>query len=158
MSITSTINTNGINNTITTSIFLNGITLLDTLTYSNVTQQILFAAHPASTLSISDFTVLLKLYAAFNNILIAALVSPIQTQTTPFTIVHIVQSDDGVSSLNWFFKLGSTDLFDFTCTYPSGTTAVAARPAAITLSYAQWLNFIYQQPYLQLVVRNAYKI
>lgn len=156
MAITSTITIDASGN-IVGAVSLNGSTLIDTITYTNLNQQVSFVTHLAITLSSSDFITLINFYLAFNAGIIASLISPNQHQFVPFTSVDVVQANDGISQLSFTLTSGSS-LFDYTATYPAGTVNVARRNSAVTLSYAQWLYALYILANYKLFVLNAYKL
>ena len=158
MAITSTTTADTVGGTITSSAYYNGSTLIDTLVYNASAGTVLCTGGIAAiTLSITDYLALLNFYVAFNT-LIQFTYSPSQAQTTPFSSITFQQIDDGTSQLDFRFLPGSIPCFYYTCTYPSGTIAVTARALSTTLSYAQWLFFIYLLAQFKLAVLNDYNI
>jgi hypothetical protein len=158
MAITSTINIDTVGGTIGSSVYLNGTTLIDTLTYTFSSNTISCAGFIASvTLSVTDYLALLSFYVAFNQLIITTFSSS-QFVTTPFSSVTFVQSDDGVSQLKFEFLPGSIPLFYYTCTYPLGNVVIATRELSDTLSYAQWLFFLYLAANFKLSVLADYKL
>ena len=143
MAITSTISIDTVGGTISSSVYLNGSTLVDSLVYTQSTNSIFFSGGiAASTLAIQDYLALINFYFAFNQIIIFTY-NPSQFITKPFSSITFVQADDGSSQLKFEFMPGSIPLFYYTCTYPAGTVAVLIRALSNTLSYAQWLFFLY---------------
>lgn len=160
MAITSTIITHTITGTITGSIYLDGITLIDQLTYTNSPGIVTCVENGEVTVSINDFLQLLKFYIAFNNVIIASIFNPSQSQYTPFTPIVAELGNDGIDQLFLTYQLQSESLpiFEFTCTYPSGDVIVAKRNPEMVLSYAQWLKYMYIVSDFRNFVLNAYNL
>jgi hypothetical protein len=155
MAVTSSISVDTVGGTITTNIYLNGSTLLDTVIYTNSSGNLSFSGSiSAFSVSLADFKTLLNLYIAFNQIIIAVY-SPSQFVTTPFSEIVYVQNDTG-SLLYFEFMPNSIPLFYYTCSYPSGNIAVTTRALAANLSYAQWLFFLYLLANFKLYLSSAY--
>jgi len=157
MAITSTISINTLADTITTNIYQNGSILIDTITYTNSSNNLLFSnSIAAATLSPAEYLVLLNLYINFNQIIIAVY-SPTQNITAPFSSITFIQSDNG-SNLNFEFLPGSIPCFYYSCGYPAGNIAVSARNLSATLSYAQWLFFLYLLTNFKSAFLNDYNL
>jgi hypothetical protein len=158
MAITSTINVDTVGGTIASSVYHNGSSLIDTLTYTLSSNNIMCATNSSAiTLSVQDYLALINFYVAFNT-LIQFTYSPSQAQTTPFSLITFEQLDDGTSQLDFRFLPSNIPCFYYTCTYPSGSVIVAARNLSSTLSYAQWLFFLYLLSNFKLAVLNDYNI
>lgn len=156
MAITSTISIDTVGGTIASSVYLNGSTLLDTITYTASSNSIFFnGSIEAATVSETDFLALLKFYITFNQIIISTY-SPSQFVTIPFSSITFVQYDNGSNTLGFEFMPGSIPLFYYTCTYPNGTVYITTRALSSTLSYAQWLFFLILSANFQSMVINDY--
>lgn len=158
MAITSTIDIDTVGGTLSSSVYYNGSTLIDTLTYTASSNQIFCAGSIAAlTISIQDMLALINFYIAFNALIIFTY-SPSQSVTKPFSSITFQQLDDGSSQLGFHFMPGSIPLFYYTCTYPSGTVLIENRALSNTLSYAQWLFFIYLLANFKLSMLNDYNM
>jgi hypothetical protein len=158
MAITSTTNIDPVSGTISAEVYYNGSTLIDNLTYTASSNQVFCAGSIlAITISVQDFLALINFYVAFNTLIIFTY-SPSQSITTPFSSVTFQQSDDGASQLSFHFLPGSIPLFYYTCTYPSGTVYIENRTLSNTLSYAQWLFFLYLASNFKLAVLYDYNL
>jgi hypothetical protein len=158
MAITSTIIVDTNAGTATTNIQLNGSTLIDNPVYSVSTNQVAFPGSlSAVILSVQDFLTVLTCYVTFNQTIIN-IFGPSQFVTTPFSQIVLVQSDDGSSQLVSEFMPGSIPLCNYTCTYPIGNVVITTRALSRTLSYPQYLFFLYLMANFKLAVLNNYHI
>lgn len=159
MAITSTINVDGIAGTVVCNIYLNGSILIDTLTYSNSPKQVICSLRNTTvTLSAADFLTTLSIYTSFNNGIIASIFAPKQSVFTPFTTIHIAQTNDGINQLTWVGKQVANVVWSWAATYPSGTIIVQPRTVAITLSYSEWLYCLIDIAGFRDFVLNAYNL
>lgn len=161
MAITSSITVDEILGTVGLSVYQDGITLLDTVTYTNSTLQITLEEHgEVSNITVTDFLKLLQLYIVFNNAIVSSIFGPSPFIFTPFTEIDNQLKNDGIDQLVFLFQLTSESLpaFQFDCTYPSGNVISAKRSPLMTLSYAQWLYFLYNAANFRLFVLNAYNL
>jgi hypothetical protein len=158
MAITSTTNIDPVSGTISADVYYNGSTLIDNLTYTASSNQVFCAGSIlAITISVQDFLALINFYVAFNTLIIFTY-SPSQSITTPFSSVTFQQSNDGASQLSFHFLPASIPLFYYTCTYPSGAVYIENRTLSNTLSYAQWLFFLYLASNFKLAVLYDYNL
>lgn len=158
MAITSTVNVDTVGGTITTNIYLNGSTPIDTIVYSQASNNLVFSGSMlAATISVADFMTLLNLYINFNQI-ITAVYSPSQVVTKPFSEVVFVLTDNGSTTLTFQFMPQSIPLLYYTCSYPSGTVYIETRALTNTLSYAQWLFFVYLVATFKPMLLNSYNL
>ena len=159
MAISTSVNIDGVAGTATTSLYQNGSTLIDTITYNNSAQTISFIVRNiVLTLSPQDFLAKLDYFTQFNNILINSAFSPSQTQYIPFLKMNVDMENDGISQLTWIVKPYTHQLFNFTCTYPSGSVVLEKRTHASTISYAQWIYLSHFISHFSEYVRNAFKL
>ena len=158
MAITSNTNIDTVNGILSAEVYYNATTLIDSLTYTASSNTILCGG-PITGINISeqDFLALLNFYVAFNTLIIFTY-SPSQSGTTPFSSITFLQSDDGSSQLAFQFKPADIPLFYYTCTYPSGMVSIESRTVSNTLSYAQWLFFLYLASNFKLSVLYDYNL
>lgn len=159
MAITSiiTIDT-AITNTISANIQLNASQQIDFPVYSQSGNSIAFPGSLSSaTLSVADFMALLNTYITFNLAIINTY-NPSQFITKPFSSITQITYDDGSSQLVSEFMPSSIPLANYTCTYPSGNVVITTRALSRTLSYPQFLYFLYCMANFNLMVRNNYNI
>jgi hypothetical protein len=157
MAITSNIIVDTVGGTVTTSVYTNG-TPIDQVVYTASSNQVAFSGGIASaSLAVQDFLALLATYITINQVIINTF-GPSQFTTTPWSSITQIISDDGVSQLVSEFMPGSVPLFNYTCTYPSGNVLVTTRALPKTLSYAQFLYFLYVMANFKLQVKNDYNI
>lgn len=161
MAITSSIIVDEILGTVALSVYKDGITLLDTVTYTNSTLQITLEEHGEITdITPADFLKLLQLYIVFNNAIVSSIFGPSPFIFTPFTEIDNQLKNDGIDQLVFGFRVNSESLpaFQFNCTYPSGNVTSEKRSPLMTLSYAQWLYFLYNAANFKLFVLNSYNL
>lgn len=141
MGITSTVTIDSVAGTASLSIST-GSTIIESVVYTNSSQQIAFNTRGAITLSISDFLTQLNLFAKFNQTIQSAPFSPFSSnRTIPNT--NVVITDDGISQLAWTYTSGNHPLIDYNCSYPSGVVTINKRNQSIMISSADWLYFMY---------------
>lgn len=162
MAITSSIVVDEIVGTVVLSVYQNGVTLLDTVTYTNSTLEVTLVEHgQVSDVTITDFLKLLQLYIVFNNAIVASIFGPSPFIFTPFTNIHTQLVDDGIDQLAFIYQFTPDDslpIFQFNCTHPSGNVVIQKRSPEATLSYAQWLFYLYNTANFKLFVLNAYNL
>jgi hypothetical protein len=157
VAISSILTIDPVGGTASANIQLNGSQQIDLPVYSVSSNQIAFPGSLALvTLSATDFLSLLAVYNTFN-IAIINNFSPSQFVTSPFSSITQIISDSGSVLISEFMP-GSVPLFNYTCTYPTGNVVITIRALAKTLSYAQWLYFLYVMANFKLQVRNDYNI
>lgn len=158
MAITSVITADQVAGTVTAQIELNGSQLIDQPVYSVSSNQVVFPGSISSaSLSVQDFLTLLTVYISYNT-LIVNIFGPSQFVTSPFGNIVSELSDSGSGALEFQFLPGSIPLAIYNASYPSGNVALTTRALSSTLSYAQYLYFLYQLANFRLAVHNAYQI
>lgn len=135
--------------------------LIEQLTYDSGTNIVTLIEKGAMDISKEDFFNLLKFYIVFNNAVIAAFLPVNQFTYTPFTPIDQQLDNNGTDALTFKFQYTPDDslpIFEWICTYPSGTVYVQKRSPASDLSYAQFLYFLYQAANFRLFAINAYNV
>lgn len=162
MAITSSIVVDEILGTVVLTVYQDGVTLLDQVTYTNSTLEITVEEHgQIPNVSVADFLKLLQLYIVFNNAIIASIFVPSPFIFTPFTNIDNQLVNDGIDQLVFtyqFTPMDSLPIFQFNCTYPSGDVLIQKRSPGATLSYSQWLFYLYNTANFKLFVLNAYNL
>lgn len=156
MAITSSITTTA--TTISSSVYLNATTLINTITFDSTSNQISqIARNTVVTLSVNDFLSLISFDINFNTMIKASFIVP-QGQTTPFSSVTTALNDDG-TQLTCILSVNQHPLLDWTCPYnPWGQVVIGKRNTAFTMSYAQWLYELLEISNFKNMVQTAYKI
>lgn len=157
MSITSTINIDGVGQTIVLSIFSNGTTLVDAVTYTASTQLITFPTTNNFIVSSTDFLQMITLYISLNTVFNSTSFVTNKNIMTPVQNINVSMNDDGVSTFEWIYNQGNHSLFDFTCTYPNGNVAIAKRNQTGSLTFCGWLCLINGLQYYNALVHSVYK-
>lgn len=157
MAITSQYTIDTVGGTATALFQLNGSTLIDQPVYTASSNQVAFPGSIGSvTLLPTDFQTLLNAYVIYNQAIITNF-NPSQFTTEPFSSITQITSDSG-SVLVSEFMPGSVPLANYTCTYPGGSVVITIRALAKTLSYAQFLYFLYCMANFKLMAKKAYNI
>ena len=155
MAIISTLNVDGMDSTITTNIYQENKKLLDTMTYLNLDQMVLFSARKEYSLCLEDFLTLLRLYLSFNNTILTSSFSPNPRASYPFPQMQITQSYDE-KQMAWSCVCDGYCVFNFSAKYPLKTIEVTTREYDAKLSYPQWIYLMNELGYFQNVVLKTY--
>lgn len=134
-----------------------GGTTIENIVFTNSSNTITLSPHVIDAIAITDFLNLLTFYIVYNSAIIQAFFPVSSFTFTPFTKVTTNLQDDGINTLEFDYT-ATNRIFQFTGTYPNGTVSIAARANIGNLSYAQYLDFLYQIANFKLFTLHAYKL